>query len=65
MHNYLFYLFICFCFLKENIEPLEVIQLQYKSWNSDMKPASMLKLLQYAEMAYEQSLGGPVTVHCM
>ncbi|GBN74017.1 Receptor-type tyrosine-protein phosphatase alpha, partial [Araneus ventricosus] len=46
-------------------EPLKVIQLQYNGWTSEMKPASVLTLVQTVEMWYQRSAGGPITVHCM
>ncbi|KFM62890.1 Receptor-type tyrosine-protein phosphatase mu, partial [Stegodyphus mimosarum] len=51
--------------LQMNEEPHEVIQFQYKAWSSEMKPASMLKLLHNTDLWYHKSAGGPITVHCM
>ncbi|XP_035232922.1 receptor-type tyrosine-protein phosphatase alpha-like [Stegodyphus dumicola] len=51
--------------LQMNEEPHEVIQFQYKAWSSEMKPASMLKLLRNTDLWYHKSAGGPITVHCM
>ncbi|XP_055937511.1 receptor-type tyrosine-protein phosphatase mu-like isoform X2 [Argiope bruennichi] len=46
-------------------EPLKIIQLQYNGWTSEMKPASVVTLVQTVEMWYQRSAGGPITVHCM
>ncbi|GIZ00277.1 receptor-type tyrosine-protein phosphatase mu [Caerostris extrusa] len=48
-----------------NEEPMKIIQLQYNGWTSEMKPASVLTLVETVEMWYQRSAGGPITVHCM
>ncbi|GFS46749.1 receptor-type tyrosine-protein phosphatase T [Trichonephila inaurata madagascariensis] len=46
-------------------EPLKIIQLHYNGWASELKPASVLTLVETAEMWYQRSTGGPIIVHCM
>ncbi|XP_054710382.1 receptor-type tyrosine-protein phosphatase T-like [Uloborus diversus] len=48
-----------------NEEPHKVVQLQYKGWCSEMKAASMIKLVQISESWHGTLAEGPITVHCM
>ncbi|KAG8185239.1 hypothetical protein JTE90_002765 [Oedothorax gibbosus] len=51
--------------MKFNEDPVKIVQLQYKGWMSEVKPSSILSLVEMTELWHRKSTGGPITVHCL